>query len=216
MQSFGDIKNSSLLVNTKGKENRPENKPEEFLVSLELAYPENIALLAEKNIDLKPSQWIVLAKEPATLKKTILRAEEFGFIDAYMQNPSYLKADVDKVIKRMAELEHLGIPYINDKGKFQSLLFSERAYNYVVGSNMNINVELQELADRLIETFALEDKKDSINREVVEADKEGLSTKEVLIEVFTKYSINKEAISYSIDEILASKEGTRGMAAWIF
>ena len=210
MKSFEEIK--SIYDEEKKGFDVEKEKPEKFLISLELAEPENRVLLSENGINLKPSEWIVLTIEPEILKKTVLRAKELGFLEAYKQTPSFLKQDVDAIIKRMAHLEHLGIPYRNEKGKYQSFLFSKRGFDYVL-SQVNgekkedlviENLELKELADRVMETFAMEDKKDEIYNKVALAEKEGLGLKDTLMAVFKGYSDNLEYLSDNIDEILAS------------
>ena len=196
--------------------------PEKFLPSLELVNDENIALLEEYGINLKPSDWIVLTEEPEILKKAVLRAKDLGFLEAYIQTPSFLKQDVDKVIKRIGELEHLGIPYKSEKGKYQSFLFSERGYNYVLQSSGVIrdttpsvmDVELKELADRVMETFAMKDKRNEVYANLAKIEKEGLGIKESLMHAFKVYSDNLEYLSSSIDEIIeANKEIEKGRVA---
>lgn len=196
--------------------------PEKFLPSLELVNDENIALLEEYGINLKPSDWIVLTEEPEILKKAVLRAKDLGFLEAYIQTPSFLKQDVDKVIKRIGELEHLGISYKSEKGKYQSFLFSERGYNYVLQSSGVIrditpsvmDVELKELADRVMETFAMEDKRNEVYANLAKIEKEGLGIKESLMHAFKVYSDNLEYLSSSIDEIIeANKEIEKGRVA---
>ena len=196
--------------------------PEKFLPSLELVNDENIALLEEYGINLKPSDWIVLTEEPEILKKAVLRAKDLGFLEAYIQTPSFLKQDVDKVIKRIGEVEHLGIPYKSEKGKYQSFLFSERGYNYVLQSSGVIrditpsvmDVELKELADRVMETFAMEDKRNEVYANLAKIEKEGLGIKESLMHAFKVYSDNLEYLSSSIDEIIeANKEIEKGRVA---
>lgn len=187
--------------------------PEKFLHTLQFVESDNKDLLEQYGIKLKPSQWIVLAIEPELLNKTLVRAKELGFLEAYIQNPSYLKQDVDVVIKRIGELEHLGIPYKSEKGKYQSFLFSQRGYNYIVAqskkkSNLETesvkNVELEEYAKRVVETFALTNEAENIYKRLIEVEKEGLSDKETLMEVFKTYSDNIEYLSACIDDILAS------------
>lgn len=208
-----------MFERIKGDYNSEKEHPEKFIQTLEFAEAENLELLDSKNIKLKPSQWIVLSIEPEILAKTVLRAEELGFLEAYQQNPAFLKHDVDAIIKRMAELEHLGIPYKNEKGKYQSFLFSNRGYSYVLGEHGHsnnkedaenlpsiTNVELKEAADRVMETFALTDEKDAIYRRLIELEHKGFSLKEALIEVFKGYSDNLDFLSLSIDEILSANE----------
>ena len=203
MKSFEEIK--SVYEEEKSGFDVEKEHPEKFIVSLELANLENRNLLKEYNINLKPSDWIVLSIEPEILEKTILRARDLGFLEAYQQTPAFLKQDVDAVIKRIAELDHLGVPYKSEKGKYQSFLFSiavalgEKKEDLVIE-----NLELKELADRVMETFAMEDKKDEIYNKVALAEKEGLGLKDTLMAVFKGYSDNLEYLSDNIDEILAS------------
>ena len=113
----------------------------------------------------------------------------------------------------MGELEHLGIPYKSEKGKYQSFLFSERGFTYVINEvekksndlTPRINDhELKELADRVIETFAMENKKQEIYKSLEIAEKEGLGLKETLMKVFGTYSDNLDYLSSNIDEIIAN------------
>ena len=99
MKSFEEIK--SVYEEEKSGFDVEKEHPEKFIVSLELANLENRNLLKEYNINLKPSDWIVLSIEPEILEKTILRARDLGFLEAYQQTPSFLKQDVDAVIKRI-------------------------------------------------------------------------------------------------------------------
>lgn len=221
MKSFEEIKD--IYEELKKEVDLEKEHPEKFLVSLSLANPENIVLLKEYDIVLKqPSDWIVLTKDHEVLKKTILRAKELGFIEAYQQTPAFLKQDVDAVIKRMAHLEHLGVPYKSEKGKYQSFLFSQRGYEYVTSKAESMNndnpqvndIELKEFADRVMETFAMESKKNEIYENLSKVEKEGLSIKESLMKVFGSYSDNLEYLSDNIDEILASyKEVEKGRVA---
>ena len=193
------------------KENEETKRPiqsEPWVTSLLFARDENKALLDEYNIKLTPDTWIVLC------------AKDLGFLEAYIQNPSYLKYDVDAVIKRISEFEHLNIPYKNEKGKYQTYLFSKRAYDYVMSSINKKNdtksimdVELKEYADRVIETFAMEDKKNEIYNKLSEIEKQGLGIKETLMEVFKTYSDNIDYLSVNIDEILNSYKEGKGRVA---
>ena len=220
MKSFEEIK--SIYDEEKKGFDVEKEKPEKFLISLELAEPENRVLLSENGINLKPSEWIVLTIEPEILKKTVLRAKELGFLEAYKQTPSFLKQDVDAIIKRMAHLEQLGIPYKNEKGKYQSFLFSKRGYEYVLSQTSEMtkeikgisDIELKELSDRVMETFAMEDKKNEIYEKLALVEKEGLSIKETLMKVFGEFSDNLDYLSENIDEILANnKEVEKGRVA---
>ena len=220
MKSFEEVKN--IYEEEKKRFDEGKERPEKFLISLELANDENKALLKEYGINLKPSDWIVLTIEPEILKKAILRAKDLGFLEAYIQTPSFLKQDVDKVIKRIGELEHLGIPYKSEKGKYQSFLFSERGYNYILQNNgvsrditpSIMDIELKDLADRVMETFAIEDKKDEIYANLAKIEKEGLGLKETLVETFKSYSDNLEYLISNIDAIIeANKEEVKGRVA---
>ncbi len=220
MKSFEEVK--SIYEEEKVGFDVNKEHPEKFLISLELANDGNKELLKEYGINLKPSDWIVLSIEPEILKKAVLRAKDLGFLEAYIQTPSFLKQDVDKVIKRIGELEHLGIPYKSEKGKYQSFLFSERGYNYVLQNSSVtrditpsvMDAELKDLADRVMETFAMEDKKNEVYEKLAKVEKQGLGIKESLVEAFKAYSDNLEYLISSIDEILeANKEEVKGRVA---
>lgn len=221
MKSFEEVK--SIYEEEKVGFDVSKEHPEKFLISLELANDDNRALLNEYGIILKPSDWIVLSIDPELLKKTVLRAKDLGFLEAYVQTPSFLKQDVDKVIKRIGELEHLGIPYKNSKGKYQSYLFSERGFNYVISTAGKAEVkfssvkdfELKEMADRVMETFAMEDKKNEIYKNLSEIEKKGLGIKDALLETFKPFCHdNLEYLESKIDEILeANKEEVKGRVA---
>ena len=205
MKSFEEVK--SIYEEEKVGFDVSKEHPEKFLISLELANDGNKELLKEYGINLKPSDWIVLSIEPEILKKAVLRAKDLGFLEAYIQTPSFLKQDVDKVIKRIGELEHLGIPYKSEKGKYQSFLFSERGYNYVLQNSSVtrditpsvMDAELKDLADRVMETFAMEDKKNEVYENLAKTEKQGLGIKESLVEAFKAYSDNLEYLVSSID-----------------
>lgn len=195
------------------KGNNPKGiEPEKFIASLSLGEDENAAILKEYDIYLTPAQWIALTIEPEVLEKTLLRAKDLGFLDAYKQNPAYLKQDVDAVLKRMGELDHLGIPYKNEKGKYLSYLFSKRAFEYVISkhaqdSNLVINnIELQDFADRIMEIFGLTNEADNIYKMVALAESEGLGIKESLVKGFEKYTDSDiEFLKEQIDEVIKSE-----------
>ena len=220
MKSFEEVK--SIYEEEKVGFDVSKEHPEKFLISLELANDGNKEFLKKYGIELKPSEWIVLTIEPENLKKSVLRAKDLGFLEAYVQSPQFLKQDVDKVIKRIGELEHLGIPYRSEKGKYQSFLFSERGYNYVLqNSNVSrditpsvMDAKLKDLADRVMETFAMEDKKNEVYENLAKIEKQGLGIKESLVEAFKAYSGNSDYLISSIDEILeANKEEVKGRVA---
>lgn len=210
-KSFIDIKN--IFEELKNDYDQSKEHPEKYLVSLLNLNEENLNTIREYGLKLKPSQWSVLTIEPQVLNKTLIRAKELGFLEAYKQNPAFLKQDVDKVIKRIGQLEHLGIPYKNEKGKYQTYLFSERGYEYVLKSSSkepvlsddtpSLNdIELKEYAKRIMETFAMLDKEKEINSKLAVIEKEGLSLKESLIAAFKDYCDNLDYLSSFIDEVL--------------
>ncbi len=202
-------------------------QPEKHLGALIAADKTNLGTLKEYGIELLPSEWLVLSIEPEILTKTLLRGKDLGFLDAYIQNPTYLKQDVDAVIKRIGKLDSLGIEYKNAKGKYSSFLFSERGYNYVLSQNQNqkveksnnqtpsINdIELKEFADRVMETFDLMSESSNIYLKLSNIEKEGLGIKETLLETFKSYSDNMEYLSSCIDEIIAEyRENEMGRVA---
>lgn len=216
MKSFKE--NKELYDELKNNFDSSKEQPEKFLVSICLADPQNQEFLKENNIVLKPSDWSVLTIDNQLLQKAVLRAKELGFIDAYIQNPSALKQDVDKIIKRIGQLDYLAIPYKNEKGKYLSFLFSERGYNYVIeqsgkkkeltneSDNSIKDIELKSMADRVMETFAMEDKKDEIYKKIINVENMGLSLKESLMEIFKNYSDNLDYLSSTIDTILLNNE----------
>ena len=110
--------------------------PEKFVATLLYAYPSNKGLLETFNIKLKrASQWSVLTIDPETLEKTLLRARDFGFLEAYQQNPSFIKRDIDKTLKIMGEAGAMGLlDQVNETKKWPGYLFSNRGFNYVKNS----------------------------------------------------------------------------------
>lgn len=219
MKSFENIKDT-YIEEIKDIDVNKEH-PEKFLVSLLVAKDENRALLKEYDIKLKPSDWMVLSIDSEVLRKTILRAKDLLFLDAYQSNPAYLKSDVDKVIKRMGELDSLGIPYKNENGKYLPYLFSERAFQYVKGSVNKSNeeltikdIELKELADRIMETYAFLDKKEEVYKTLAKCEESGLGLKDSLVEAFKPFSDNIDALNNIVDDIISlNKQEVRGRVA---
>lgn len=216
--------NITLFDKIKNDYNPEKDKPEKFLASLDedYAYPENVALLQREdiNIKLKPSQWMVLGIEPVLLEKTVLQAKDLGFLEAYQQNPAFLKQAVEKIVKRISECEALGIEYKNEKGKYQPWLFSNRGYAYVLKEKAPSKAkeveaeeehtldigELKENVDRVIETFALESERDLIYSRLTDFMTSEMSMKEILMQIFGEYADNKDYLSTSIDEIMGMNE----------
>ena len=184
---------------------------EDFLVSATDFDENNIKLLEDNDIHIsKASQLIVLQMDNEELKRNIARADELGFIDAYKQNPRNAVRDANVVARRIAESEAHNIPWKNEEGKISQHLFGNRLYNYVLGQTSEEvtedvtkdNTEVLELAYRLLEEFALDDKKEEVKAKLDEIKDKGLSTKEMLMEVMKAYGGNLEFLSSKIDELL--------------
>lgn len=185
---------------------------EDFLVSATDFDENNIKLLEDNDIHIsKASQLIVLQMDNEELERNIKRAEELGFIDAYKQNPRNAVRDANVVARRIAESEAHNIPWKNEEGKISQHLFGNRLYNYVLGQTSEEevteditkdNTEVLNLAYRLLEEFALDDKKDEVKVKLDEIKDKGLSTKEMLMEVMKAYGGNLEFLSSKIDELL--------------
>ena len=185
---------------------------EDFLVSATDFDENNIKLLEDNDIHIsKASQLIVLQMDNEELNRNIKRAEELGFIDAYKQNPRNAVRDANVVARRIAESEAHNVPWKNEEGKISQHLFGNRLYNYVLGQTSEEevteditkdNTEVLNLAYRLLEEFALDDKKDEVKVKLDEIKDKGLSTKEMLMEVMKAYGGNLEFLSSKIDELL--------------
>ena len=191
---------------------------EDFLVSATDFDEKNIKLLEDNDIHIsKASQLIVLQMDNEELERNIKRAEELGFIDAYKQNPRNAVRDANIVARRIAESEAHNVPWKNEEGKISQHLFGNRLYNYVLGQTSEEvtedvtkdNTEVLELAYRLLEEFALDDKKEEVKLKLDEIKDKGLSTKEMLMEVMKSYGGNLEFLSSKIDELLEYEKGLR-------
>ena len=191
---------------------------EDFLVSATDFDENNIKLLEDNDIHIsKASQLIVLQMDNEELKRNIARADELGFIDAYKQNPRNAVRDANVVARRIAESEAHNVPWKNEEGKISQHLFGNRLYNYVLGQTSEEvtedvtkdNTEVLELAYRLLEEFALDDKKEEVKVKLDEIKDKGLSTKEMLMEVMKSYGGNLEFLSSKIDELLEYEKGLR-------
>lgn len=192
---------------------------EDFLVSATDFDEKNIKLLEDNDIHIsKASQLIVLQMDNEELERNIKRAEELGFIDAYKQNPRNAVRDANVVARRIAESEAHNIPWKNEEGKISQHLFGNRLYNYVLGQTneekvtedvTKDNTEVLDLAYRLLEEFALDDKKEEVKLKLDEIKDKGLSTKEMLMEVMKSYGGNLEFLSSKIDELLEYEKGLR-------
>jgi len=211
-----------------------KTRPEKFISSLLFAYPENIELLKREDINVKltkPSQWSILAIEPQELEKRLLRGRDLGFLAAYQQNPVFVKVDADTILKRMSECDAYGIKYVNEKGKYASWLFSNRAYAYVTGSVVkkeepsvdgtpSVDYEVaKEYATRVMESFNLQSEAEKIYKHLEELMNSNLDFKKLLMETFKEYAVDNEAfLSDTIDKIMSlDKEEKRGrVAAWVF
>ena len=186
---------------------------EDFLASATDFDENNIKLLEDNGIHIsKASQLIVLQMDNEELDRNIKRAKELGFDDAYRQNPRNVIRDANIVARRIAESEANNIPWKNEEGKISQHLFSNRIYNYVLGESNKEAFEnkeesqdfsnVVELAYRLLEEFALDDKKEEVKVKLEELKDKGLSTKEMLMEVMKTYGGNLDFLSSKIDELL--------------
>ena len=203
------------------------------MVSYSLANEKSYEVLKKHGVEIKkPSQVIVLLIEPEELDRELKLAEEMGFVDAYKQNPRHLTQPVEMVIKRMAKADAVGVTYKNEKGVYASFIFSERAFNYIINKNEDVkkvvdetprndqaldeNVDLAEVKEdamRVLETFALTDKKDEIMANIDMVASKDLGKKEILFEALKSLGDEKILLA-TIDEILAQSDGMkRGMTA---
>ena len=115
-----------ILPNFNDKEKENVYK---YSVSLSLANKQTYDLIKEKGIVLtKAKELKVLAIDPKTMLQALELAEKMDFLDAYKQDPTRLCQLVTNVIKRLAKLEAMGIPYKNEEGKFANFVFSERKF----------------------------------------------------------------------------------------
>lgn len=188
-----------------------------YCVSYDLADPESLKVLESHGITIKkPSQAIVLTEEPVNLDRKIKLAEEMGFVDAYKQNPRHLSQPIEKVIKRMSMADANNISYKNEKGTYASFLFSNRAFNYIAGKSTLTEgdspeqdldlAEVKEDALRILETFAMEDKKDEIYARIDAIADKDLSEKEMLVEALKTLGGAESVLTETIDTILLQKE----------
>jgi hypothetical protein len=207
-----------------------KESPEKHLEALNLAYDENFDTKDEYGLKMRPKDWVALTIEPAEFKKTLAQGKALGFGEAYEQNPSFMKQNVEKVIKRISALDANHIPYINAKGKYQSTLFSERAFNYVLSQQSQESKPLLEesnndlfssnhhsitdYAERLIETFNLTPNAQAIYEKLASIQTTGKAPRDVLLEIFKEYADDEEYLETCIDEIINfDKENKRGLVA---
>ena len=212
-----------------------KDRPEKFLASVSVANEENIAIFKESIIEgdhLKPSTWKALGLSPSDVKRKITKAESLGFIEAYKQNPNYLLIDEGKIIKRIAECDAKGLPYISSKGKYQPWLFSDRAYEMMVPSENKemkkeekTNTDDDALINNMIENanhvmealtaagIDLEDKKQDIYANIMALTEQHISDKEILATAMGDYvdsKKGKEFLSQIIEDVLENnQEGIR-------
>lgn len=194
--------------------------PEKFLASLVVADESNVNLLHENDINVnKPSQFIVYDSESKDLEKNIKQSKALQLDGVYTQNPRNLTRGIDEISRRVSKFEALGIPYKNDKGKYQSYLFSNRGSEYIINqldkeenhqtmpkveTNVAINVDdVKEQALRIMEEFSLIDKKDEIYQKIEKISTKDLSEKEILMEAFKNYAADLNFLSDKIDQILS-------------
>lgn len=202
-----------------------------YSVSYQTADNASLEVLKNHGVEIKkPSQVIVLAYPAEELDRKLKLAEEMGFSNAYKQNPRHLSQPVEAVIKRMSKAEAEGIPLTNEKGTYSTILFSERAFNYVTKQNSktdspsntpinssadaNLLAETKENALRVLEAFAMADEKEKVYARLEAIGDKGLSQKEMLIEAFRVFGGDEKLLISTIDDVLAaSEEMKRGMAA---
>ncbi|MBE6141126.1 MAG: hypothetical protein E7172_06350 [Firmicutes bacterium] len=202
----------------------PKAKPhlEKFIVSLSLAYPENLKTLKNYDINItRGSQLKLLTIDPRTLLQALELSDKMGFIDAYKENPVRLCQAVSRVINRMAKCDANGVVYKDaESGKFGKFIFSERLFNdklnqlNVKVNNSNEVIEettididkAKELALRVIEEFGLKSDQEEIFNRLEKVVSKGFSYKESLLEVFKVYGGDLAFLSSKIDEILSFNE----------
>ncbi len=204
--------------------------PEKFLPSLVVADDTNIDLLADNGFKInKPSQFIVYDCDKEFLNKNITQSNALGLKDAYIQNPRHLTRSIDDISRKVSKFEAMGIPYKNEKGKYQSYLFSNRGSEYIIRQiskdenksknedNLETSVTtdldvVKEQALRIMEEFSLTDKKNEVDKRIDEIGNKGLSEKEILMEAFKNYAADLNFLSDKIDQILAFNQSQRRVA----
>lgn len=224
--------NMSILNETTPKfKEQDKEQVWKYTVSYQTANADSLSVLQSHGVEIKkPSQVIVLAYPADELDRKLKLAEEMGFVNAYKQNPRHLSQPVESVIKRMSKAEAEGIPLTNEKGTYSTILFSERAFDYVTKQNskndspsippINSQVDSQLMAEtkenalRVLEAFAMTDEKDQVYARLDAIGDKGLSQKEMLVEAFKVFGGDEKLLVSTIDDVLAaSEEMKRGMAA---
>lgn len=206
----------SVTENFKDRDNA---QVEKFMVSLALADPECVELLKKYNVELtKSSQFIVLTQDPKTLTQALELAQKMDFLNAYKADPKRLCQSVTHVIKRMSKCDAEGISYKKEDGRFENFIFSERKFNEMLSvvkpevkeekevSNEvveSFDIEnVKDIALRVLEQFAMTDKKEEVYSRLEEIKTSGLGVKEMLMESFKVCGGNTEILSSTIDELL--------------
>ena len=93
-----------------------KDHPEKYLTSLNYCSNENFDAINEKLVrdgHFKPSSWFIMSNTNDIIKKRIARADSLGYLDAYIQNPSFINYQDEKIVKRMSECDAKQIPYKN-------------------------------------------------------------------------------------------------------
>ena len=189
---------------------------EKFLMSLVFANDENFDIKEKYGLTLRPKDWIILTIDTKELEKRLAQANSLGFGKAYEQNPSYLKQPVEDVTKRMSTLDALAIPYVDDQGRYQQVLFSKRVFDYITSRAKNnkplLGEEKEELASdgpsveeyaaRLIEEFNLFNDSEEIKNKIKYLEISNESTASILFQVFRDYADNEEYLINKIDELI--------------
>lgn len=197
-----------------------KNQVWKYAVSYELSNDDSYDVLKKHNVVLtKPTQTIVLSIAAQELERQLKLAEEIGFIAAYQQNPRHLTQPVEMVIKRMAKADAVGVTYKNEKGIYVSFLFSQRAFDYIIGQNENVKsvvdetpsntyelAEVKEDALHVLETFGMNDRAEEIYARIDEIADKNLGEKEMLVEAFKIIDGDRKMLYDTIDKILEQKE----------
>ena len=197
-----------------------KNQVWKYAVSYELSNDDSYDVLKKHNVVLtKPTQTIVLSIAAQELERQLKLAEEMGFIAAYQQNPRHLTQSVEMVIKRMAKADAVGVTYKNEKGIYASFLFSQRAFDYIIGQNENVKsvvdetpsntyelAEIKEDALHVLETFGMNDRAEEIYARIDEIADKNLGEKEMLVEAFKIIDGDRKMLYDTIDKILEQKE----------
>ena len=197
----------------------PNERIEDFLPAI-IGADEKVDKLIKENdmFPTKASHLIEYQMDSDEFAKNVDRAKMGGYIDALKANPRYVVRDGNETLKKVNETIALNIPLTDNNGKYNPQIFSNRLHLYVLEQSGKLekkseetkSIEIEEvlqLAYRLLEEFALDDKKEEVKEKLNEIKDKGLSTKEMLMEVMKSYGGNLEFLSSKIDELLEYEKG---------